>query len=111
MVSRPERLLRGRTPRSAPRSWFFFDLAVVLALSQLMPALTKLATVRVRQTRGYHHCEVCIRDMGDDAREAIQQGLIARESAEFRVRGHGVVYAVPQLTDPLRGRSRGRIAW
>ena len=64
---------------------------------ELIPALTKLAKVRVRQSRGYHHCELCIRDMGDDAREAIRQGLIARESAEFRVRGHGVVYAVPQL--------------
>ncbi|MEU7588007.1 hypothetical protein AB0A95_17115 [Micromonospora sp. NPDC049230] len=64
---------------------------------ELMPALTELATTRVRQTRGYHYCEICIRDMGEDAREAIRQGVIARESAEFEVRGNGVVYAVPQL--------------
>jgi hypothetical protein len=35
--------------------------------------------------------------MGDDAREAIRQGVIARESAEFQVRGDGVGYAAPQL--------------
>ncbi|MBQ1024002.1 hypothetical protein [Micromonospora sp. C95] len=64
---------------------------------ELIPALTKLAKVRVRQTRGHHHCELCLRDMGDAAREAIQQGLIPRGSAEFQVRGHGVVYAAPQL--------------
>ncbi|MEH1164036.1 hypothetical protein V6V47_01465 [Micromonospora sp. CPCC 205539] len=63
----------------------------------LMPALTKLAKVRVWQTRGYHHCQLCVRDMGSDAEEAVRLGLIARESAEFRVRGDGVVYAVPQL--------------
>jgi hypothetical protein len=63
----------------------------------LMAALTKLAKMRIHQTRGYHHCELCILDMGDDAREAILQGLIARESAEFRVKGQGVMYAAPQL--------------
>ncbi|MCF0093665.1 hypothetical protein [Micromonospora sp. MH99] len=63
----------------------------------LMPALTALAKARVRQTRGYHYCEICIRDLGEDAREAIRQGVIARESAEFEVRGDGVVYAAPQL--------------
>ncbi|MBM0231547.1 hypothetical protein JNW91_06515 [Micromonospora sp. STR1_7] len=64
---------------------------------ELMPALMNLATVRVRQTRGYHYCEICILDMGDDAMEAIRQGTIARESAEFEVRGEGFVYAAPQL--------------
>ncbi|GAB3936641.1 hypothetical protein [Micromonospora vulcania] len=63
----------------------------------LLPALTELATVRVCQTRGYHYCELCVRDLGDDARDAVRQGLIARESAEFRVRGRDVVYAAPQL--------------
>ncbi|MCX5069856.1 hypothetical protein OOJ91_28830 [Micromonospora lupini] len=63
----------------------------------LMPALTELARVRVRQTRGYHYCEICIRDMGEDARNAIRQGVVARESAEFEVRGDDVVYAAPQL--------------
>lgn len=63
----------------------------------LMPALTELAKVRVRQTRGHHYCEICIRDLGDDAREAIREGMIARESAEFEVRGDNVAYAAPQL--------------
>ncbi|MFG1917190.1 hypothetical protein [Micromonospora sp. NPDC048898] len=63
----------------------------------LVPALTELAKTRVRQTRGHHYCEICVRDMGEGAREAIRQGMIARESAEFEVRGDGVVYAAPQL--------------
>ena len=63
----------------------------------LLPALTKLAKLRVRQTRGYHYCEICVRDMGEDAMDAIRQGMIARESAEFQVQGDGVVYAAPQL--------------
>lgn len=63
----------------------------------LLPALTELARARVRQTRGYHYCELCIRDLGDDAREALRRGVIARESAEFQVWGDGVVYAAPQL--------------
>ncbi|MFG2051826.1 hypothetical protein ACGFIW_30885 [Micromonospora sp. NPDC048935] len=63
----------------------------------LVPALTKLATVPVRQTRGYHYCEICVRDMGEDAMDAIRQGLIARGSAEFQVEGEGVAYAAPQL--------------
>ncbi|MEU4474668.1 hypothetical protein [Micromonospora sp. NPDC023888] len=63
----------------------------------LLPALTKLSTVRVRQTRGHHYCEICVRDMGEDAREAIRRGVIARESAEFQVQGDDVVYAAPQL--------------
>ncbi|MFG1652140.1 hypothetical protein ACGFIE_19650 [Micromonospora sp. NPDC049275] len=63
----------------------------------LLSALTELATVRVRQTRGYHYCEICVRDLGEDTRDAVRQGAIARESAEFEVRGDGVVYAAPQL--------------
>ncbi|MGC5286703.1 hypothetical protein [Micromonospora sp. DT231] len=63
----------------------------------LMPALNDLAKTRAHQTRGYHFCEICIRDMGEDAREAIRLGVIARGSAEFQVQGNGVVYAAPQL--------------
>ena len=64
---------------------------------ELIPALVKLAKARVRQTRGYHYCEICVRDLGEDAREAVRQGVIARESAEFQVWGDTVVYAAPQL--------------
>ncbi|MGC4875579.1 hypothetical protein ACLQ26_04800 [Micromonospora sp. DT43] len=63
----------------------------------MLPALTELATVRVRQTRGYHYCEICVRDLGEDAGDAVRQGAIAHESAEFEVRGDDVVYAAPQL--------------
>ncbi|MEU8084882.1 hypothetical protein AB0B57_14825 [Micromonospora sp. NPDC049101] len=63
----------------------------------LLPALTELAKARVRQTRGHHYCEICVRDMGEDASEAYRQGVLARESAEFEVRGDGVAYAAPQL--------------
>ncbi|WP_433132146.1 hypothetical protein ACQPWW_12155 [Micromonospora sp. CA-240977] len=31
----------------------------------LMPALRELATTRVRQTRGHHYCEICVRDSGE----------------------------------------------
>jgi hypothetical protein len=55
----------------------------------LLPRLEELAEARVAQTRGYHFCEFCPR--GPD------RELIPRESAEFRVKGDGVVYAVPQL--------------
>ena len=60
---------------------------------------------RVVQTRGYHYCHLCIRDLGGesrlqsldrDARNDLHLSL-PRESAEFRVKGTGVVYAVPQL--------------
>jgi hypothetical protein len=67
----------------------------------LLARLGELAKVRVRQTRGYHYCQFCIRSFGrsfgEDAREAVRRDLIPRESAEFRVKGSGVVYAVPQL--------------
>lgn len=63
----------------------------------LVAALTRLARVRVHQTRGYHHCELCLRDLGDDRTAAVRLGLVARESAEFRVRGAAVCYALPRL--------------
>ena len=63
----------------------------------LVAALTRLARVRVQQTRGRHHCELCLRALGADAYDAVRLGLVARGSAEFRVRGDGVVYAVPEL--------------
>ena len=71
----------------------------------LLERLEELAKVRVRQSRGEHHCELCIRDLGGEAyfrrlepatRNRELQTL-PRESAEFRVKGRGVVYAVPQL--------------
>jgi hypothetical protein len=65
--------------------------------AELVPALTKLARVRVHQTRGYHFCEMCVQACGADAHDAIRLNLIPRGSAEFRVFGHGVVYAVPEL--------------
>lgn len=59
--------------------------------------LTQLAQARVQQTRGYHYCELCLHMLGDDAYDAIELNLVAHGSAEFRVLGHGVVYAVPEL--------------
>jgi len=71
----------------------------------LLARLKDLAGVRVLQTRGYHYCELCIRDLGgishirslDAATRDHLMGELPCESAEFRVKGSGVVYAVPQL--------------
>ena len=65
--------------------------------SAVLDRLTRLARVRVHQTRGYHFCRFCVRQLGDDAREGVDLDLVARGSAEFRVRGDRVVYAVPEL--------------
>jgi hypothetical protein len=71
----------------------------------LLVKLDELAKARVMQTRGHHYCQLCIRDLGGepqlesldlDARIDLYVSL-PRESAEFRVKGDGVVYAVPQL--------------
>ena len=63
----------------------------------LVAALTQLARIRVQQTRGYHHCEICLHMLRDDPYDAIKLDLVARGSAEFRVLGQRVVYAVPEL--------------
>ncbi|WP_319463457.1 hypothetical protein [Micromonospora sp. RTP1Z1] len=63
----------------------------------LVAALTRLAVARVHQTRGYHLRELCLRDLGDDRLEAVRLGLVARGSAEFRVLGTQVGYALPEL--------------
>jgi hypothetical protein len=49
----------------------------------LLARLERLAKVRVRQTRGYHYCEMCVRDLG----RPDLAPTVAHESAEFRVRG------------------------
>jgi hypothetical protein len=67
--------------------------------------LEDLAKLRARQSHGYHYCELCIRDLGGEPflrdlgaadRNYVMETL-PHESAEFRVKGCGVVYAVPQL--------------
>jgi hypothetical protein len=63
----------------------------------LAAALTRLAQSRVQLTRGYHYCEMCLHILGDEANDAIELDLVARGSAEFRVLGHRVVYAAPEL--------------
>ena len=71
----------------------------------LLARLEELARGRVLQTRGYHYCQLCIRDLGGesdlrdldpDTRNSLMDALPC-ESAEFRVKGSCVVYAVPQL--------------
>jgi len=71
----------------------------------LLARLEDLARVRVLQTRGCHYCELCIRDLGGSSyirdldaadRDQLMDELPC-ESAELRVKGSGVVYAVPQL--------------
>jgi hypothetical protein len=72
---------------------------------EVLARLSDQARVRVRQTRGYHFCELCVRDLGggshvqsldSGARNDLYESL-PRESAEFRIRGIDVVYAAPQL--------------
>lgn len=64
----------------------------------LIPALNRLSQVRVQQTRGYHFCELCLKAPPDNAHDAATLAeQVARGSAEFRVAGRGVVYAVPEL--------------
>ena len=63
----------------------------------LLDRLERLAEDRVRQTRGYHHCGFCLRDVHNAAGEGGWFAAVAHESAEFRVLGDGVMYAVPLL--------------
>jgi hypothetical protein len=64
----------------------------------LIPALTRLSRVRVQQTRGYHFCELCLKVLPENAHDRVTlTEQVARGSAEFRVPGRGVVYAVPEL--------------
>jgi hypothetical protein len=66
------------------------------APSGFVERLTVLAEDRVNQTRGPHVCGFCVRAAqaaGDDGWFA----YVARGSAEFRVHGPTVTYAVPQL--------------
>jgi hypothetical protein len=71
----------------------------------LLARLEDLASVRVLRTRGYHYCDLCIRDLGgisrirglDAAARDHLMDTLPCESAELRVKGPGVVYAVPQL--------------
>jgi hypothetical protein len=60
---------------------------------ELVTALSRLAENRVQQTRGRHHCELCLQALGPNA----DLDGIARGSAELRVPGEGVVYAAPDL--------------
>lgn len=56
----------------------------------LLKRLRVLAEDRVRQTRGYHYCGFC-------EAATVDEDSVAHESAEFRVYGDGVSYAVPLL--------------
>jgi hypothetical protein len=63
----------------------------------LLSRLEELAEERVRQTRGYHHCGFCMRDVQAVAGEGGWFAAVAHESAELRVPGDGVTYAAPLL--------------
>jgi hypothetical protein len=66
--------------------------------ADLVAALTRLARRSVHQTRGRHFCEFCLAELErDHQREATALDPVPYGSAEFRVLGAGVSYALPTL--------------